>query len=257
MKIRAEMSPQTRCEFSFQFGKSYWKFFEFKTNPVSKDAYWILPIPDVALHLSIHPPKLPMHPNWHLHWRSEPLGIDEDVYDGFFSPENCTTWAMEWLENFKYYEPSSDENVTVFPLTTDAQRIDTLGKRERTVVDVGRFMQTICNGTFYRTKVKRLPLLMREKPYGNMSVCAFSESGIILPIDSKTMIEIDPHSINMEKLTRSNLGSIFDPMEKAFATIQRISPNSLQRWFPTSHVKDFLKETTDLLKHSKPKIIDF
>jgi hypothetical protein len=66
-----------------------------------------------------------------------------------------------------------------------------------------------------------------------MSVCAFSESGIILPIDSKTMIEIDPHSINMEKLTRSNLGSIFDPMEKAFATIQRISPNSLQRWFPT------------------------
>lgn len=257
MKIRTEMSPQTRCEFGIQFGKSYWKFFEFKTNPISKDAYWILPIPDVALHLSIHSPKPPMHPNWHLHWRSEPLGIDEDINDGVFSPENCTTWAMEWLENFRYCEPSNEESVTVFPLMTDAQRIETLGKRERTVIDVGRFMQMIGNGTFYRTKVKRLPLLMKAKPYGDMSVCAFSENGMILPIDSETMIEIDPHSMNMEKLMRSNLGSIFDPMEKAFATIQRTRPNSLQRWFPSPHAEDFLKETTTPLKNSKPKIIDF
>src|SRR4030042_1689554 len=205
------MSPRTRCEFGIQFGESYWKFFEFKTNPVSKDAYWILPIPDVALHLSIHSPKPTMYPNWHFHWRSRPLGIDEDVCGGLFSPEDWRVWATEWLENFKYYEPSSDENVTVFPLMTDAQRIETLGKRERTVIDVGRFMQTICNGTFYRTEVRKLPLLMKEKPYGDTNICAFSENGMILPIDSETMIEIDPRSINMEKLMKSNLGSMFDP----------------------------------------------
>jgi len=251
------MSPQTRSEFGIQFGNFYWKFFEFKTNPASKDAYWIIPIPEVALHLSIHSPKPPRYPNWHLHWKSEPLDIDEDVDDTFFSPEDWKVWAMEWLESFKYYEPSSDENVTVFPLLTDAQKIETLGRRERTVIDVGRFIQTICNGTFYRTKVKRLPLLMREKPYGNMSICAFSENGMIVPIDLETMIEVDPRKMNMEKLMRSNLGSVFDPMEKAFATIQRISPNSFQRWVSSPPVEDFLKETTDLLKHSKPKIIDF
>jgi hypothetical protein len=257
MKIRAEMSPQIEREFVVQLGKSYWQLLIFVENPISKDAYWIFPIPDVPLKLSIHLPKPPMHPNLHLHWKSEPLGIHEDVYDSPLSPEDWQVWAMELLENFKFHEPSSDENVTVFPLLTDAQRIETLGKRERTVVDVGRFMQTICNGTFYRTKVKRLPLLMREKPYGNMSVCAFSESGMIIPIDSETMIEIDPHSINVEKLMRSNFSSIFDPMEKAFATIQRISPNSFQRWFPSPRVEDFLEEITDPLKHSKPKIIDF
>jgi hypothetical protein len=251
------MSPQTRCEFGIQLGEFYWKFFEFKTNPTSRDMYLIVPIPDVALHLSIHSPKPPTLPNWHQHLRSEPLGIDEDINDGVFSPEDCTTWAMEWLENFKYYEPSSDENVTVFPLMTDALRIETLGKREKTVFDVGRFIQTIGNGAFYRTKVKRLPLLMKAKPYGDIGICAFSENGMILPFDSETMIEIDPRSINMEKLTRSSLCSILDPMEKALTTIQRTNPSSLQRWFPSPQVEGFLEETINTLKHSKPKIVDF
>jgi len=253
MKVRTEMSPQRRCEFGIQFGESYWKFFEFVVNPVSKDAYWILSIPDVALHLSIHSPKPPMYPNWHLHWKSEPLGIDEDVDDTFFSPEDWKVWAMEWLENFKYYEPSSDENVTVFPLLTDAQRIETLGKRERTIIDAGGFIQTISNGTFYRTKVRKLPLLIKERLHGNMNICGLSESGMIMPIDPETMIEIDPRTLNMEKLMRSKIGSLFNPMEKALETVQRTNPNSLQRWFPSPDIDSFLNST----ENSKPKIVDF
>ncbi len=251
------MSPQTENEIGIQFGDSYWKLFKFVVNPVSKDAYLFIPIPDVALHLSIHSPKLPTYPNWHLHWRSEPLGIDEDVESNLFSPVDLQKWAMEWLEGFNYHEAASDEDVTVFPLFTDAQRMETLGRRNKTVLDFGRLIQTMSKGTFYRTKVRKLPLLMRKKPYGNISLCALSENGMILPIDTETMIEIDPHAFDMKRLMGCNVDSIFKPAERAIEVIQRTSPNSFQRWFPTSDFEGWIEETINPLKNSKPKIVDF
>lgn len=247
------MSPQTECEFGVRFGEFYWKLFKLMVNPVSKNAYCVIPIPDVALHLSIHSPKLPTYPNWHMHWRSEPLGIDEDVDGDFFSPDDWQEWAIEWIEGFKYHEAPSDENVTVFPVMTNAQRIETLGKREKTIIDAGGFMQTISTGTFYRTTVGKLPLLIKDRLHGNTSICGLSESGMIMPIDPETMIEIDPSTVNMERLMRSNIGSLFDPMMKALERVQSTNPNCLQRWFPSPDIEGFLNS----MKNSKPKIVDF
>ena len=247
-------------EFGFQFGKSYWKLCEFVNNPSSKDSFLILSIPDVGLHLSVHSPKLPMHPNWHLHMRSEPLDIDEDIFE--FSQDDLKVLASELLEGFRdsvsFCEPSSDETVTVFPLMTDSQKLSKVGRKERTVFNVGRFIQALCNGTIYNTNVRKLPLLMRDIKRKNPcldSIIGLSNSGMIMPVDAETMIEFDPHCF--EKLARINLDSLFDPLVRTFDTIQRISPNSLQRWFPTSNMVEFLQEVINPLKHSKPQIVDF
>jgi hypothetical protein len=114
-KIRIEANTNIE-EIGLQFGESYWKLCKFVNNPASKDSFLILSIPDVGLHLSVHSPKLPMYPNWHLHLRSKPLNIDEVISE--FSQDDLKTLANEMLERFRdafnFCEPSNDETVIAF-----------------------------------------------------------------------------------------------------------------------------------------------
>jgi hypothetical protein len=259
MKTRIEVNINTE-EIGLQFGKSYWKICKFVNNPSSKESFLILSIPDVGLHLSVHSPKPPMYPNWHLHLRSKPLDIDEVISE--FSQDDLKELASELIDGFgdsvSFCEPSSDETVTVLPPMTDFQKIDRTGGKERTVFNVGGFVQPLCSGTFYRTTVRKIPRLMeemkRKNPYFD-NIIGLSDSGMVMPIDTETMIEINPHMF--ENLARINRDSLFDPFVRTFDTIQRISPNSLQRWFPTSNMVEFLRETINPLKNSKPQIVDF
>lgn len=256
------LGSQREYEIGLQFGNTYWKLLKFNVNKTSKDAYMIFPIPDVGLHLSIHSPKSHMFPNMHAHWRSYELNIEEDVDASFFSPEYLKESAMEYLESFRYYQPSGDEDVLVLHNFLTEALIPRL--EERMIVDVGRVMQTMCNGTFYQTKAKKLPLLIREIVRKNpsldlrrdLSICALSEGRMIIPLSSRTMIEFD-HLTFMEKLSGTGFGSLINPMQRAFETISRLKPDAFQKWLPTSGIEEFFEETTNTLKQSEHKIVNF
>ena len=260
------LSPQREFEVIVQFGDTYWKLFKFIVNEISKDLYLIFPIPEVGLKLSIHSPKPLMFLNRHAHWSSHKLGFHEDIDFSFFSPEYLKESAMEFLESFRYCQPSSDEDVIVLQTNflTDASKKETLRRKERTIIDFGRLIQTMCKGTFYQTKAKKLPLLIREMERKNpsldlrkdLNICALSEGRMIIPLSSKTMIEFD-HLTFMEKLRGSSFDSLFNPMQRAIETISRTNPSAFQKWLPTSHIEGFFEETLNGLKQSEPKIVNF
>jgi len=259
------LGSQREFEVGIQFGNTYWKLFKFVVNEVSKDMYVVFLIPDVGLKLSIHSPKPPTYPTMHVHWSSHKLGIHEDIDGGIFSEKHLKESAMGFLESFRCCQPSGDEDVTVFPtFLTDASRIETLGRKERTVTDIGRLMQTMCKGTFYQTKAKKLPLLIREMKRKdpsldlrrNLSICALSSDRMIIPLSSKTMIEFD-HQTFMEKFRKTGFNSLFNPMENAIETISRNNPNAIQKWLPTSDIEDFFYDTMNAVKQSEPKITTF
>ena len=260
------LSSQREFEIVVQFGNTYWKLFKFIVNEISKDLYLIFPIPEVGLKLSIHSPKPLMFLNRHAHWSSHKLGFHEDIDPSFFSPEYLKESVMEYLESFRYCQPSSDEDVIVLQTNflTDASKKETLRRKERTIIDFGRLIQTMCKGTFYQTKAKKLPLLIREMERKNpsldlrkdLSICALSEGRMIIPLSSKTMIEFD-HLTFMEKLRRTGFDSLFNPMHRAIETISRINPGAFQTWLPTSDIEGFFEETMNTLKQSEPKIVNF
>jgi len=249
-------------EFGLQFGDIYWKIVEFVVNRTTRDAYVIFPIPDVGLHLSIHLPKPPMYPETRLHWRSNPeFGIDEEV-DTDFSDESLQELAMDFLEDFGYYQPSGDKDMMVFHnVFTDALLpMDT----ESMKVDLGRVMQAMCNGTFYQTKAERLPSLVREIKRRDssldlgkdLSICALSEDRLIIPLSSRTMIEYDIPAMR-ERLRRADLISIFNPMQRAMETISRTNPNLIQEWLPINGIGKFFEETSNAVRYPSPRIINF
>ena len=260
------MGLQREFEIGVQFGDTYWKLFKFVVNEISKDLYLIFPIPEVGIKLSIHLPKPPIFPNGHVHWSSHKLGFHEDIDASFLSPEYLKESALEYLEGFKYYQPSGDEDVMVLHsnFLAGAFTHKALKTGERTVVDFGRVMEGMMTGTFYQTKARKLPLLIREMERNNLilnqhedlSICALSEGRIIIPLNSKTMIEFDHHKF-MDKLGGTGFGSLFDPMQRAIETISRVNPNAFQKWLPTSNIEQFCKETMNTLKHLEPKIVNF
>jgi len=259
------LSPQREFEVIVQFGDTYWKLFKFIVNEISKDLYLIFPIPEVGLKLSIHSPKPLMSLNRHAHWSSHKLGFHEDI-DFSFSPEYLKESAMEFLESFRYCQPAGDEDVMVLrtDFLTDASRKETLRRKERTIVDFGSLMQTMCKGTFYQTKARKLPLLIREMGLKNpsldlrkdLSICAFSEGRMIIPLSSKTMIEFD-HLTFMEKFRGSGFNFLFNPMQRAIETISRTNPSAFQKWLPTPDIESFFEDTLNDLKQSEPKVVNF
>jgi len=253
-------------EIGLQFGNTYWKFLKFVSNRISKDAYLILPIPDVGLKLSIHSPKPPVLSSWHAHWSSDKLEIHEDVDDSFVSPEYWKESALEFFESFKYSRPSNDEDVIVLRTNflTDALKRERLKMGERTIVDIGKFLKTMCKGRFYYTKAKKLPRLIHEmmkgetalNPRESLSIVAASPDRMILPLSSKTMIEFDYRKF-MERLGGTSFESVFNPMQRAIETISRTNPTAFQRWLPSSSIELFSEETMNVLKQSKPEIVYF
>jgi hypothetical protein len=204
-----------------------------------------------------------MLPNTHVHWKSEPLDIEEDADASCFSPENLTEVAMNLLESFRYYQPSSNEDVIALQtdFSSDIIRQETL---QRKAVDVGTLIQMMSKGAFYQTQEKKLPLLIqkvkRENPYldlsEDLSILAFSNDRMIIPLSSKTMVEFD-HLTFLDKLRRDSFDSLFNSMQRAIDRISRANPNAFQQWFPYSNVQRYFEETMNSLKQSDPKIIRF
>jgi hypothetical protein len=247
------MNNNSEERLQIKLGNFNLKLFEIKTYQSSKDTYFYLGIPDVGLHYSFHNPKPPLEPNSHLHLRSKKLNIHEDIpfsIDDWFS--SFAGFAEELNETLlnSILEPSADEQVTVLPFSTNAFEFGD--------IDIGRIMQSIC-GTYYRTSVSRLPMLMQEKPCLR-GTFAISDRGIVVPLDEEDMFEI-PFKISWDIFNRISssrqLRSFYDPLTRAFETIQKDSPESIQKWVPSSARENIGQEIGSILRKSNFQIIDF
>jgi hypothetical protein len=243
------MNNNSKERIQIKFGNFNLKLIEIKTYRSSKDTYFYFGIPDVGLHYSFHNPKPPLLPNSHFHLRSNMLNIHEDIP---FSLDDWVGFAEELEETFlkSISEPSVDEQVMVLPFSTNAFRFED--------IDVGRIVQSIC-GTYYRTCASRLPKLMQEKPYLR-ETCAISNRGILVPLNEEDVFEI-PFKISWDVFDRisssSQVRSFYDPLTRAFETIQKSSPESIQKWVPSSATENIGQEIESILRKSNIQIIDF
>lgn len=257
------MGSQSELEIGILFGKTYWKFLKFIINEISKNAYLVIPH---VMKLSIHPPKPPKHPNTHIHWKDYELGIHEDIDSSFFTSESIEQAATDLLDSFGYYSPDNNEDVILLPTgcLSDVCRREIVRNRERMVVDAGRLIETIWRGTFYSTKARRLPLLvkriMRNNPNHNLNedlgFMGISQDRIIIPIDQDLMLGFE-HDKLMENLTRTGFGAFMNPMERAIETVLRVNPSVILKWIPQQRIEYFAKETFASLRQTEPNIVNF
>ena len=257
---------QTRKEFEIgvMLGKTYWKVLKFVVNKISKDAYLILPIPYAGLHWSIHSPKPPTFPNWLIQVRSrEELGIEEKV-DLELSPmlESFGTFVEGFMGSFRVCS-LTDEEILVMPpnlFSCFAER--QMGNKEKTIVDIGQLIRASSTGTFYRTRAKHLPYLLREIKRQNPSfsrdvnIFGVSNDKMVIPITTKRMLEFDYHQLTEKLSNMPSIDAFFDPMQKAIERLKVTRPDVFQEWFPNDITRDF-DNFIEPLKSSKPRFADF
>lgn len=99
---------------------------------------------------------------------------------------------------------------------------------------------------------------MQEKPYLR-GMCAISNEGLVVLLNEDTL-EI-PLRIPLDIINRitsnSQIRSLCDPLTRAFETIQKNSPESIQRMVPSSATENIGQEIESILRKSKTQIIDF
>jgi hypothetical protein len=233
-----------------QIGNEKITLLEFRKSKKSGDVYARLGIPDVGLHYSFHKPKLPDYPLAHLHLRSHPLQLHEDILD--FDPNDLVDYFKDFAEGFigNISEPEPDESITMLPLGANTFSSGNL--------NLMNLIQSL-TGTYYRTRASRLPKLVIDKP-SLQGTIGFSDNGIILPFDKNSIFEI-PFKPNFDYFNRLLLGkplnSLIDPLQKALERIQRNSPDSLSKWIPPSLMGSFVQEIQSTIKQAKPYIIDY
>ena len=261
------MSTVREFEMGIAFGNTYWKVLKFKMYEMSKDCYFIFPIPDIGLKFSFHTPRPPYHPNSHVHIKSDKLDIHEDIDATFFSPDFLRNTAMEWIEswNFGYCQPSSDEDVMVIKTNSinNFVKHEVQGKKEKMVLNMGSAMEML-NGTFYSTKAKRLPLLLRRISKDDpaldlrrdLSIICLSQDRIIIPISTDEIIEFEYRKL-LEKMNNTGFKLLTNPMQRAFEEVSKLKPNALQQWFPSVGIENHINRVFGSLNQGKPRIIYF
>lgn len=256
---------QTRKEFEcgVMLGKTYWKVLKIVVNKVSKDTYVILPIPDAGLHWSIHSPKPPTFPNWHIHVRSSrELGIEEEADLELSSiSSSLGNFVDGFMDAFRICSPT-DEEVLVMPPNLFSCFVEhQMGNKEKTIVDIGQLIRAT-SGTFYRTRVKHLPRLLREIRRQNPSfskdenIFGVSNDKMVIPISSKRMLEFEYHQLTDKLNNMHPIGAFFDPMQRAIERLKGIRPNAFQEWFPNDFTRG-LDNLIEPLESSKPQFVDF
>ena len=90
----------------------------------------------------------------------------------------------------------------------------------------------------------------------NLGIIAISENKMIFPIDSETMIELDPLAFK-GKFEGTSFNAFFNPMQKAIQAISSVNPSAYRRWLPSSDIESFLKETIKTVRQSKFNMVTF
>lgn len=258
------MKNRNELEFGILLGKTYWKVLKIIVNKISKDMYVILPIPYAGLHWSIHSPKPPTHPDWLIHVRSrKELEIEEKVELELSSTLDYMTDFVEGLIDSVKIRPLTNEKVLVMPPNLFSSYIERQsGRKEQKILDIGNLIRKTSRGTFYKTRAKYLPHLIREIKQQNPSfdneinIFGLSDDRVIIPVTSKRMLELDPNQLT-EKLTNIQpINEFFNPMQRAIDRLRTSKPDLLQEWFTKNLKRDF-DNFLKPLESSKPQIVDF
>jgi len=247
-------------EIGVAFEDNYWKLFRIRET--SNNLYLIPLIPQVGLHLSVHFQRA-VYPGVHVHVKSEKLGIEEDIGTEFFSEESLKRYALGFLKCFRL-RPLNDERVMVLPPKfLDAFKQDARNGKEKTVLELGAFIEGIARETFYITQERRLPLLLERISRANSGMdfyekgCIFgiTEKKMVMPVSPDAMIEFD-HRL-FDQLSMSMFGNALgDAMSRAFDTVSNRAPDALKQWVPYSMFKD-LEKRLRLVRRKKPRIVTF
>jgi len=233
-----------------ELGQHSINLLKFGKSKSSGDTYAYFGIPDVGLHFSGHKPKPPSYPYAHLHLRSYPLQIHEDILD--FDPNDLADSFQDFAERLvdNIGVPEPDESVMILPFPANNFSSGTL--------HILNLIQSM-TGTYYRTRASKLHRLVSDRP-SLQGTIGLSDNGIILPFNKDSIFEI-PFKPNFEYFNKLFLGkplnSFVDPLTKALEIIQRVSPDSLTKWIPPSTVGSFVQETQSIIKKAKPNIVDY
>jgi hypothetical protein len=258
------MQTSKEFEVGVLLGKTYWKVLKIVVNKVSKDMYVILPIPYAGLHWSIHPPKSPIHPDWLIHVRSrEELGIEEKVDLKLSAMLDYFNNFVERIVDAVKVRSLTNEKVLVMPPNLFSSYVEhQLSNKRKTMVDLGQMIRATSTGTFYRTRAKYLPHLIRkikrQSPSISKDVNIFglANDRVVIPITSKRMLEFDPHQLTEELSNIHPINAFFDPMQRAIERLKALRPSILQEWYPNNIARD-LENFIEPLESSKPRIVDF
>jgi hypothetical protein len=242
-----------KLEIEMRSGQTNIELLKCIANSKTKDVLVVLPIPDVGFKLSMHSPRPPENPDFHVHWRSDQPYIHEDVDSSFFSTQYWINSITEFLNDSERCQPSSDEDIMVFHGILPSISIPA---SEKITVDIGQIVQTMNIGSVYQTKTKKLPSLVSklQREYsasdlGRNFIMGFSEERILMP-SSCGMIWFDNLTF-MDKWTRV-LRPFLDPVQKSLEVIQETYPNSIERWLPVNDIEKALN-----VQYFEPKIINF
>jgi len=258
------MQTRKELELGVLLGKTYWKVLKIVVNKVSKDMYVILPIPYAGLHWSIHSPKPPTHPDWLIHVRSrEELGIEEKVDLELSSMFGYFNNFVEGIVDTVKVRSLTNDKVLVMPPNLFSSYVEHQpSDKKKTIVDLGQMIKATSTGTFYRTRAKYLPNLIREikrqSPSINKDVNIFglANDRVVIPITSKRMLEFDPNQLTEELSSIHPINAFFDPMQRAIERFRTERPSILQGWFTNNLERDF-NNFMKPLESSKPRIVDF
>jgi len=258
------MQTRKELELGVLLGKTYWKVLKIVVNKVSKDMYVILPIPYAGLHWSIHSPKPPTHPDWLIHVRSrEELGIEEKVDLELSSMLDYFNNFVEGIMDAVKVRSLTNDKLLVMPPNLFSSYVEHQpSDKKKTIVDIGQLIRATSTGTFYRTRAKYLPHLIREikrqSPSISQDVNIFglSSDKIVIPITSKRMLELDHHQLTEELSNIHPINAFFDPMQRAIERLRASRPTIFQEWFPNNLARDF-ENFIEPLESWKPRIVDF
>lgn len=257
------MSTRREFEIGVVLGRTYWKVLKFIVNRISRDAYLILPIPYAGLHWSIHPPKPPSFSDWLIHVRSREFGIEEKVdLDVSSTLESLGSFVEGFVDSCRVCTPTNEEILVMPPNLFSCFAEHQMGNKKKAVVDIGQLIRATATGTFYRTKVKHLPYLLRkvkgQNPSFSRDVTVFgvSDDKMVIPITTRQMLELDYRQLT-EKLSRMPaISAFFDPMQRAIERLKAERPDLFRDWFPNDLKRDF-SSFMEPLKSSKPRVVDF
>lgn len=260
------MQTGEEFEIGVMLDKTYWKVLKFVVNKISKDVYLILPIPYAGLHWSIHSPKPPIFPNWCVHVRSrEELGIEEKV-ELELSPvlfqEHLTDFANGFVDTFRMRSLTDEEVLVMPPNLFDCFTERKIGAKEKAIVDLGQMLRAMSTGTFYRTRAKHMPQLLREVRLKNpsfssdMNLIGVSNDKMVIPLTSKRMLEFDYRQLT-ERLSNIHwIDAFFSPMQRAVERLRVLRPDVFEGWLPNDFARD-LENIIEPLESSKPRFVDF